>query len=56
MLFRSDIASVRAAIDSGNKGQMKKWSKEIAKRYNASAGRDGERMQALAEILKKPAK
>jgi len=52
----ADIASLRGAIDKNDKGQMKKWGKDIAKRYNASAGQDGVRMHALAEILQNPSK
>jgi hypothetical protein len=50
----ADIASLRAAIDKNDKSGMKKWSKDLEKRYNASAGVDGVRMNALAEILKNP--
>ena len=49
-----DIASLRSAIDKNDKSGMKKWSKDLEKRYNASFGADGVRMNALAEILKKP--
>jgi hypothetical protein len=50
----ADIASLRSAIDAKDKGKMKKWGKEIDKRYNASFGQNGVRMRALADILKKP--
>jgi hypothetical protein len=50
----ADIASVRAAIDSNNKGKMKKLSKSIAKNAASATGADAMRMHALADILKKP--
>lgn len=50
----ADIASLRSAMDKNDKSAMKKWSGDLEKRYNASAGVDGMRMNALAEILKNP--
>ena len=50
----ADIASLRTAIDKNDKSAMKKWSKDLTRRYNASFGPDGVRMNALADILKNP--
>lgn len=48
------ISAVRAAIDKQDKSKMRKLGKDIGRRYNASFGPDGVRMQALAAILKEP--
>ena len=50
----ADIASVRTAIDSKNKGKIKKAAKTVEKSMTSSNPIDAARLHALADILKNP--
>jgi hypothetical protein len=50
----ADIASVRAAIDSKNKGKIKKAAKTVGNSLTSANPIDAARLHALADILKNP--